>query len=201
MRLERLDVVLFTSPTATRKGSGSPGPRVGSPESKLQIAGSSTSAAGQWNDEMRRQAGLLLPTLPTCTADTGSAASPARTTSLPVWSWSDPNHASELHRSNMQPLRPCRDPGLGSRTDVTVRHGAARLRDGRTGDGAGSKTRRCLPGTRCSFPRSPWCSCPPAHLPSNAVLGRTRVLPGERVILAQNFLKIVDVCSVDGKEY
>lgn len=33
------------------------------------------------------------------------------------------------------------------------------------------------------------------------VWGRTRVLPGERVILAQNFLKIVDVCSVEGKEY
>lgn len=29
----------------------------------------------------------------------------------------------------------------------------------------------------------------------------TRVLPGERVILAQNFLKIVDVGSVESKEY
>lgn len=69
----------------------------------------------------------------------------------------------------------------------TVRHGYA----GRTGDGADSTV-------ACPVPRS----CPGALVCSCALcsLGRTRVLPAERVILAQNFLKIVDVCSVESKE-
>lgn len=69
----------------------------------------------------------------------------------------------------------------------TVRDGYV----GRTGDGAESQVACPAPGCR-------WCSCAPVS--QLQVWERTRVLPGERVILAQNFLKIVDVCSVESKE-
>lgn len=65
---------------------------------------------------------------------------------------------------------------------------------GRTGDGA--RTLK-LPA-RPPAVQVPWYSCAPVS--QVQVWGRTRVLPGERVILAQNFLKIVDVCSVESKE-
>ena len=93
-RRQRFGRPLFTLATATRVRVLQVQEFVPqNPSSKN--AGSSTSAAGQWNDEMG-----FLPT----SSETGSTTSPTRTARLILKQFI---HFSELHHCKMKPLSQC----------------------------------------------------------------------------------------------